>query len=278
MVPRCDGRDPEPALARLKGSRMPLFLMANQVVNISGFDDVVNRLSAIKTSQLRFVASKSLNELAYWLRENERNEIARTFNRVAPFTLNAPLYTKSDKSNLSITLFLRDTAGKGTPPSVYLYPQVEGGEVYVTGFTRKLRRSGLIGPGEYAAHWASKTQGRLTGGRLNQILFGLGAGGPTLRKQGPRTAKQAGVYFIMDGKRKNTEPNIRVGRKYKPRQGSGYTGPGIYTRSSGQLEQVIPIYAKPLEVPKKYDWTISRFQRLADDRFRSLLARNLDQI
>ena len=248
-----------------------------QTVNISGFQDVVNRLNAIKTSQLRFVASKSLNELGYWLRENEKKEIRQTFNRVVPFTENAPLYTKSDKSNLSITFFLRDRAGKGTPPSVYLYPQVESGDVYVTGFTRKLRRSGLIGPQEYAAHWASKTQGRLTGGRLNQILFGLGAGGPTLRGQGPRTAKQAGVYFIR-GAGKNKDSSVVVGKKYKPRRETGYIGPGIYTRKGGELEQVIPIYPKPLEVPAKYDWKAARIQRLADSRFREFLVKNLGQL
>lgn len=249
----------------------------NTVVNISGFEDVVNRLNAIKTSQLKFVASKSLNELAYWLRENEKKEIAQTFNRVSPFTLNSPLYTKSDKSNLSITFFLRDRAGKGTPPSLYLYPQAEGGAVYVTGFTRKLRRSGLIGPNEYAAHWASKTQGRLTGGRLNQILFGLGAGGPTLRGQGPRTARQAGVYFIR-GTGKNRDKETSDGRTYKPKRETGYIGPGIYTRKSGSLEQVIPIYPQPLEVPAKYDWKATRFQRLASDRFREYLSKNIQEI
>jgi hypothetical protein len=243
-------------------------------VNITGFNDVVNKLNAIKTSQLPFAASKSLNELGYWLRENEKKEMAQTFNRLVPFTQNAPLYTKSDKSRLQITFFLRDRAGKGTPPSVYLYPQVEGGEVYVTGFTRKLRRSGIIGPNEYAAHWASKTQGRLTGGRLNQILFGLGAGGPTLRKQGPRTAQQAGVYFVMGGK-KNRTLSIRIGKKYKPKREEGFIGPGIYTRKSGSLEQVIPIYPKPLSIPAKYDWKAPRIQGLADTRFREFLSRNI---
>lgn len=251
--------------------------MANAVVNISGFEDIVSKLNALKTSQLRFAASKSLNELGYWLRENEKEEMARTFNSLTEFTRNAPLYTKSDKGNLSITFFLRDTAGKGTPPSVYLYPQVQGDEVYVTGFTRKLRRSGLIGPTEYAAHWASKTQGRLTGGRLNQILFHVGASGPTLRKQGPRTARQAGMHFIL-GAGKNRDPNIIIGKKYKPKRETGYIGPGIYTRKSGELEQVIPIYPKPLKVPAKYDWTARRFQGLANNRFRELLIKNLGQI
>lgn len=251
--------------------------MANTTININGYQDIVNRLDAIKRSQLKFVVSKSLNDLAYWLKQNEVEEMKATFNRLSTFTKRAPLYLKSTKENLQITFFLRDTAGKGTPPSLYLEPQVSGSEVYVTGFTRKLRRAGLISDPQYAAHWASKTGQKFTGGRLNQILFGLGASGPTLSKQGPRTAKQAGMYFIEDRSKPN-EATITKGRKYKPKREQGYIGPGIYTRKSGQLEQVIPIYPKPLKVPAKYDWTQRRFQGLADDRFKELLTKNLAQI
>ena len=251
--------------------------MANATINISGYQDIVNRLNAIKRSQLKFIVSKSLNELGYWLKQNEAEEMKATFNSLSAFTKRAPLYTKSTKENLQITFFLRDTAGKGTPPSVYLEPQVSGSEVYVTGFTRKLRRSGLISDPQYAAHWASKTGQKLTGGRLNQILFGLGASGPTLRKQGPRTAKQAGMYFIEDRSKPNAATIIK-GRKYKPKRERGYIGPGIYTRKSGQLEQLIPIYPKPLTVPAKYDWKAQRIQGLADKQFTVFMEANLAKI
>lgn len=257
-----------------------------QTVNISGFQDVVNRLNAIKTSQLRFVASKSLNELGYWLRENEKKEMDMTFKEPVAFTINAPLYTKSDKSNLSITFFLRDQAGKGTPPSVYLYPQVEGGPVYVTGFTRKLRTAKLIEPNEYAAHWAGPSLQRLTGGRLNQILFSVGASGPTVGRYGPPSARQAkrqGMYFIVNGKdRKLMNDRGRSGEptgKFRVKRESGFVGKGIYTRQGGLLQQVIPIYPSPLEIKfPRYDWKAARIQRLADDRFREFLIKNLGQL
>lgn len=255
---------------------MPPFLMSNTVININGYEQAVKEINAIQRSQLKFVVSKSLNELGYWLRENEKKQISQTFNSVVPFTLNAPLYTKSDKQNLQITFFLRDTAGKGTPPAVYLQPQVAGGEVYVTGFTRKLRYAGLLQGTEYAAHWRPSNGPKLTGGRLNAILFGVGASGPTLRKQGPRTAKQASQYFIL--KRNENEASVRRGKPYRRKEGNGYVGPGIYTRQGGDLQQLIPIFPRPLSVPTKYDWTERRIQGLADKQFSVFFADNIARL
>ena len=251
--------------------------MANAVINISGFDDVVRNISVMQKSQLKFAASRALNQLGFFLRQNEREVIAKTFNSVVPFTENAPLYTRSTKENLQITFFLRDTAGKGTPPSVYLAPQVTGGQVYVTGFTRKLRYAGLIEKEQYAAHWRPSNGPKLTGGRLTQILFSLQAAGPGLRRQGPPTAKQAGKYFVLN-RDLQKQPKVRVGRPYGQKPRNGYQGPGIYTRQGGQLEQVIPIFPRPLEVPAKYDWTARRIQGLADKQFSVYLAESIAKL
>jgi hypothetical protein len=251
--------------------------MANAVVNISGFEDVVRNINAIQRSQLKFAASRALNQLGFFLRKNEQEFIAQTFNSVAPFTANSPLYTKSTKENLQITFFLRDTAGKGTPPSVYLAPQVTGGAVYVTGFTRKLRYAGLIEQQQYAAHWRPSNGGKLTGGRLTQILFSLQAAGPGLRRQGPPTAKQAGKFFILNRGR-NSATVLRTPNRYNRKEGNGYVGPGIYTREGRQLQQVIPIFPQPLVVPPKYDWTERRIQGLADKQFSVYLAESLKNL
>lgn len=266
---------------------MPPFLMSNTVINIKGYEQAVKDINAIQRSQLKFVVSKSLNELGYWLRKNEQREMDMSFKDPVPFTINAPLYTKSDKSNLQITFFLRDQAGKGTPPAVYLYPQVEGGPVYVTGFTRKLRTAGLIKDQEYAAHWAGPSLQRLTGGRLNQILFSVGASGPTVGKYGPPTSRQSrsqGKYFILGQKDPRKLMNDR-GRsaelkgRYRVKREDGFTGKGIYTRQGGQLELVIPIYPYPFEVKNpRYDWKAGRIQGLADKQFSTFFAGNLSQL
>lgn len=251
--------------------------MANAVVNIKGFDDVVRNINAIQRSQLKFAASRALNQLGFWLRKNEREEIARTFNSVVPFTENSPLYTKSTKENLSITFFLRDTAGKGTPPSVYLAPQVTGGPVYVTGFTWNLRNTGILQGEQYAAHWATKSGQKLTGGRLTQILFAVGAvENASNRKRQPSEARKAkirGMYFVIPFKGSTPTDAKKPGR-FTPIN----RYPGIYQNTGSGAEQIIPFYKKPISVPAKYDWTARRIQRLADKQFSVYLAESIGKL
>jgi hypothetical protein len=158
--------------------------------------------------------------------------------------------------------------------------------VYVTGFTRKLRTAGLIGPEEYAAHWAAPSLQRLTGGRLNQILFSVGAGAPTVRGYGPPTSRQSrrqGEYFIIDRRKKKEERKFtdkgRTGElkgRFRVKREIGYVGKGIYTRKGGDLRQVIPIYPQPFVIRfPRYDWKAPRIQGLADTRFREFLIKNL---
>jgi hypothetical protein len=186
-----------------------------QQIDIKGYDAVVKELGAIKRSQLPVAISQSLNELGALLREEEMKVIGETFTNLVSFTRKAPVYRQSKPQNLSLRFLLRDRAGKGTAPDTYLYPQVEGGPVFVTGFTLKLRSQGKIGSGDYAAHWMASP--RLTGGRLNAILHGMGAAGPTLRKQGPATAKAAGKYLILPTKGGKPTAKGKIGAIYERR-------------------------------------------------------------
>lgn len=240
--------------------------MANvKTINIKGYDEVVKGLDAIKRSQLPIAMSNSLNELAAMLQKNEVQEIERTFVNVVSFTRKAPvtpLKFRATPKSLSIRFMLRDQAGKGNPPDRYLAPQIEGGPVYVTGFTLKLRSQGRIGPGDYAAHWMANP--RLTGGRLNAILHGMGAAGPTLRKQGPATPKAAGKYFILPTKGKKPTKGGKIG--------------DIVERSGKSLNKLIPIFNTPIVVKPKYPWNEQRIGGFANEKFAGLLSAELDRL
>ena len=233
-----------------------------QRIDIKGYDAVVKELGVIKRSQLPVAISQSLNELGALLREEEMKVIGETFINLVSFTRKAPVYRQSKPENLSLRFLLRDRAGKGTAPDVYLYPQVEGGPVYVTGFTLKLRSQGRIGPGDYAAHWMANP--KLTGGRLNAILHGMGAAGPTLRKQGPATPKAAGKYFILPTKGKKTTKGGKIG--------------DIVERSGKSLNKLIPIFNAPIVVKPKYPWNEQRISGFANEKFAGLLSAELDRL
>ena len=252
------------------------------MIRVTGLQQALDDLSVFQRAQIPFAASWGLNQLGYHLRENERQVMRDTFRRTAAFTLNAPLYTKSDKSNLKITFFLRDNAPRGNSPDRYLSPQVTGGEVYVTRFSRALRRlpgSGGLQGNEYVMHWAN-TAYPSAPGRLTSILAALrGYTGP-LRSGAAvkRAASAQGKYFLLGmdvlrlgGGRQSEQGLVRR----RPRR-DGFRGPGIYTRKGkGQLELVYRILDEPFRVERKYDWSEDRIGAFAQEKLPSLILEKL---
>lgn len=239
--------------------------MANtRRIDIKGFDAVVKELDAIKRSQLPVAISNSLNELGKLLREEEMRVIQETFTNTVSFTRKAPVYRQSKPENLSLRFLLRDRAGKGTPPDTYLAPQVTGGSVYVTNFNRQLQKMQGMQPGWYGAFWMSDGAKKLTGSKLNQILFGLSAKGPTIKSQGPAPVTATKRFFIM------------------PRKGGQASAKGVvaavYERKGKQIERLFPIFNTPIVVGAKYDWSEKRIGGFSNDKFVGLLTKALDRL
>ncbi len=252
------------------------------MIRVTGLQQALDDLSVFQRAQIPFAASWGLNQLGYHLRENERQVMRDTFRRTAAFTLNAPLYTKSDKSNLKITFFLRDNAPRGNSPDRYLSPQVTGGEVYVTRFSRALRRlpsSGGLQGSEYVMHWANPAYPS-TPGRVTSILAALrGSAEPARTKaQLKRNTSAQGKYFLLGmdtlrlgGGRQSEQGLVRR----RPRR-DGFRGPGIYTRKGkGQLELVYRILDEPFRVERKYDWSEDRIGAFAQEKLPSPILEKL---
>lgn len=248
-------------------------------IRVTGLQEALDSLSVFQRAQIPFATSWGLNQLGYELRKNEQEYMRRTFNRLNSFTLNAPLYTKSNKNNLQITFFLRDNAPRGNAPERYLYPQVEGGPVYVTRFSRALRRlsnENRLGSSEYVMHWANPMYPS-TGGRINSILAALrGYTGPVRSgAQVKRAASAQGKYFML-GTDLQLRKSIKSKEPYRERRTNGYQGRGIYTRkASGQLELVYRVLSAPLEVDTKYEWNEDRIGGKAQQLLPGLILEKL---
>jgi hypothetical protein len=195
----------------------------------------------------------------------------RTFYRLSKFTVNAPLFTRSSKDNLSITFFLRDNAPGGNAPERYLYPQVAGGEVYVTRFSRALRRRGVIADNDYVMHWYNPKY-KATPGRIQSILSSLSKSVGPVRSgaQFKRNLSQMGKYFILGGK--SGSANARLAVDAPRKKDPDYQGYGIYTRTSGgQLDLVYRILREVPTVPAKYEWTEERIGAFAQEKLPDLI-------
>jgi len=262
-------------------------------ITLKGYEELLKDLSFLQKTQLARVLQDSLNkDLAPALKKNETAEIKRVFSDPVPFTQNAPMTTKwANFDDLSINFKLRDQADGGNSPDRYLYPQTEGGSVYVTRFTRKLRYQGHIDNSQYVMHWgfgigpgAQARGGRVTGGFVQAVLAGLSrdTGGSSVGpyRRGSDYARAVSSYnrtpyFILGGKPNQPgDANSRRTRRSGSRT-SGFDGPGIYTRQGGDLQRVFRILSGVPTVQKRYDWSPERIFKAADPVFTAAVDRRL---
>lgn len=241
-------------------------------IELSGFKEVVDLLDVFQRTHVKFALQESLNKgLAPALREYERDHIERTFNDPVPLTLKAPITTEwANFQSLQINFKHIDQASGGTPPAVYLRPQVTGGQVNVTRLNRALQAAGLISGNQYLWWWGG---GRGPGAPSHMT-------GAFAQRVKAAVTQEGGEFFILPKQR--MEPGagdrIRTGGNYLARsRNTGYIGPGVYRSKGSQIEQVFKIINNVPSVPAKYDWSAERMQRFAEPVFSEAVINNLDK-
>jgi hypothetical protein len=228
-----------------------------------------------------FVLSWSLNQLGPKIRQLHQQEMQRDFRNPVPFTVNSPRWgargykpwVRSDKSNLEMGFWISEDGAKGQDPSRYLYPQVqEPGrgrkQVYVTRFTKALRRYGYIGGNAYmlplkdgaAAEGLKNQYGNITPGRYTQILWAIGA-----------TTDQAQGY--AKNRKKAPKKEFFLARTGNPRG----MYPGIYRRRADSFNLLFATRTEPPDVTPKYDF-YDRTVGWAGDYFPELVDKKLNEV
>ena len=243
--------------------------MAKQTVTVTGLQEALDSLTVFQQVRIPGSIAWSLNKFAVWLREHEKQRMQYTFNKLNRFTQNAPLFKLATKQNPKMVFFLRDNAPGGNSPDRYLAPQVTGGPVYVTRFSRALRRAGAIHGQDYVAHWDQGVR-KATPGFISSLVSALTTQTGPIRKgaQYARNLRSQNKYFIVGETKARTRSYRAPG---KPKGDSGYRGYGIYTKKGNKLDLVYHILKKPPTVPAKYDWNLERMSLMAEDRIPVLL-------
>lgn len=113
-------------------------------------EEITGKLDAIRLTQLPFAASRAANQLGWELKNAAWPAFARrTFKASGPpvpFTTGGGgviggLLYRHNRGETQIEIRLERPAPKGQDPSRYLAPTQTGGSIYVTRFTRRLKRS-----------------------------------------------------------------------------------------------------------------------------------------
>jgi hypothetical protein len=193
-----------------------------------------------------YAASTALSRTAFEAAQAEGKKIEGVFDRPTSFTRKAVLYRKASADNLTYRIFLRDEASRGgTPPAVYLRPQVKGGPRRPKPFELALRRKGVMEPDEFAIPAIGMKRnafGNLPASVIGKILSQLGARRDPLQNTTARSRKRSkarggAVYFVPD------ENN----RRGLPR--------GVYERMAGRKIRLVLLFVSGMpRYRKRYDF------------------------
>lgn len=121
-------------------------------------EEITGKLDTIRLTQLPFAASRAANQLGWELKNSAWPAFARrTFTATGapvPFTTGGGgvaggLLYKHTRGEAKLEISLDRPAPKGQDPARYLAPTQGGGQIYVTRFTRRLKRSPEIMPSNF---------------------------------------------------------------------------------------------------------------------------------
>jgi hypothetical protein len=172
---------------------------------------LLSRFSDLEKRQIPFAVMGALNDALFDARDAWRTGIASVFDDPTQLTMNAVLYRKATRDRLEAELFLRNEATKGTPPSRYLLPQVEGRQREAKPFEFLLREAGVLGGDEFvtpARGFPLDPFGNVQRQVLNSVLSDLQASRDVTRRSTPesrgkrerrRAIGKRSVYFYSRG-------------------------------------------------------------------------------
>ena len=95
-------------------------------VSVDGAAEV-QRMLLRAGDQLPFALALALTRTVEQVKLEERQEMRRVFRNPIPYTLNSLYIKPATKSRLEARCWVKNDAGKGTPATKYLLPEVYGG-------------------------------------------------------------------------------------------------------------------------------------------------------
>lgn len=223
--------------------------------------EALARLSKLEPRQFPFIVALAMNRTMKVIKQDLRDEMAKVFDRPAPFTLNALATNAAKKESLEASVRLREFAGKGVPASKYLVPQIYAGPRKHKRFEIALIRAGVMPPDLFAVPGQSApldNYGNLRGSYITQILSYLkafGEQGYVANRTARSTARRKAQFFAVNPQNQRT-----AGLPY-----------GIYQRTGDNIKLVIAFVKQPT-YRKRFD-----FYGVAEKDARKLLAVELQK-
>jgi len=117
-------------------------------IKIEGLVELKDKLGKYG-KQLPFALSKALNDTLYGAHQAVAREIRDSFDMPMPVIQKGVRYTKADKRNLAVTIYLARGEGNDLDVESILRPHILGGKRLVKASERRLRRFGFMGSDQW---------------------------------------------------------------------------------------------------------------------------------
>lgn len=219
----------------------------NVGVDLSSLMAWANKMNA---QQVPFATSLALNKTAQLVREAERVEMTKVFDRPTRFTLNSLYINPARKDRPWAEVWLKDTGDAAAPE--YLKPQIAGGQRGVKRFERRLQDAGLMPRGWVAMPGRGAkldAHGNMSSQQIVQVLSVLHAQHDIYqretyvsRKRAQRKGKQRDYFAVL--------PN-QGGNRFA---GNGGRLPfGVYQRIGGRIVTIL-FFAPAARYKPRFDF------------------------
>ncbi len=155
-------------------------------------------------------------------------EMSDVFDQPTRYTLNSTFVRSATKANPRASVGFKEFAGKGTPATRYLMPQVTGGARRPKRFERALQAAGILPKGWYAVPGDSADldgYGNMSRGQITKIL--------------------SAVRASSDATQNRSATRKSRGRRRKEQYFAAKPGaplpPGIYKRGGSNNRDALPV-------------------------------------
>ena len=162
-------------------------------------------LKGWELNQLPFATAKALTATGQKVKAAITASIKTSFDRPTPYTVNSVFLKPATKTDLVAEVNLKNWASKGTPPSVFLAPQVYGGARQAKASEILLRRKNILPGGMFWVPGSGAKMdsfGNMNRGQIVQVISALqanSAAGYTANKSyriGARRNLNTDGYFV----------------------------------------------------------------------------------
>jgi hypothetical protein len=214
--------------------------------------------------QARFAAAVALTRTAQDVRDAERKEMQRAFDRPTPYTLNSLFLKPAKPGDLNAQVWIKDDrAGSGIPATRYLLPEIEGGARSIKRFEKALQLAGAMPTGWFAVPGQGARldgYGNVSAGQIIQILSQL------------RITLTAGYNrnVSLDPKKRALAQRRAGGQYFALPNGRGRLVPGIYQARDFAFGRAAPkpvfIFVRRITYRRRFQF-FEVAQRTVDSNF-----------